>query len=124
MVIDEAQRRALHQRLVEVLGVAEADLLMEHLPPSGWGDVARRSDLDQLERVLRLDMDVRESRLRADLERIRGELRAEMGELRGEMGALRGEVGMAAAKQMRVVVLGVAAMVLTSVGTTVSLAVH
>ena len=117
MVIEEAQRRALHQRLVEVLGVAEADVLMEHLPPSGWGDLARRSDLDHLERVLVLDMDARESRMRTDLERLRGELR-------GEMGALRGEVGMAAAKQMRVVVLGVAAMVLTSVGSTVSLAIH
>ena len=25
-----------------------AEVLMEHLPPSGWGDVARKSDIDQL----------------------------------------------------------------------------
>lgn len=24
-----------------------ADILMENLPPSGWGDVARKSDMDQ-----------------------------------------------------------------------------
>jgi hypothetical protein len=53
-----------------------------------------------------------------------GALRGEMGALRGEMGELRGEVGMAVAKQMRVVMFGVAAMVLTSVGSTVSLALH
>ncbi len=25
-----------------------AEVLMEHLPPSGWGDVARKSDIDHL----------------------------------------------------------------------------
>ena len=25
-----------------------ADTLMEHLPPSGWSDVARQSDIEQL----------------------------------------------------------------------------
>jgi hypothetical protein len=89
MLIGEGQRRALHERLVEVLGVDQADVLMEHLPPSGWGDVARRSDLEHLERVFR-------SELRAEMGELRGqmgELRGEMGELRGEMGELRGQMG-------------------------------
>ena len=34
----------MYQRLEEVLGAEEATTLMEHLPPTGWGDVARKSD--------------------------------------------------------------------------------
>jgi hypothetical protein len=30
-----------------------ANTLMEHLPPSGWSDVARKSDIDRLERDIR-----------------------------------------------------------------------
>lgn len=29
-----------------------AEILMEHLPPAGWGDVARRSDLEQLQSAI------------------------------------------------------------------------
>jgi len=82
MLVGEGQRRALHERLVEVLGVDQADALMEHLPPSGWGDVARRSDLDHLERVLRIEMESRmdriESRFDSKFDSFGGELRAEM----------------------------------------------
>jgi hypothetical protein len=49
MAIDERARHRLYQRLEEVLGTEEATVLMEHLPPLGWGDVATKQDLAQLE---------------------------------------------------------------------------
>lgn len=48
--ITEESRKQLYDRLEETLGKTEANTLMEHLPPVGWADVARRSDLEGLER--------------------------------------------------------------------------
>ena len=48
MAIDERSRHLLFQRLETILGADEATTLMEHLPPVGWADVARRSDLETL----------------------------------------------------------------------------
>jgi len=48
----DARRFAMYRALRNELGVAVADTLMEHLPPAGWGDVARQSDIE----VLRADM--------------------------------------------------------------------
>lgn len=50
MPLTEASRKKLYDRLEETLGKDEANTLMEHLPPTGWADVARRSDLDALAR--------------------------------------------------------------------------
>lgn len=65
MSISEAERHQLYQRLEEVLGPEEATVLMEHLPPVGWADVATKRDLDHLETVLRADMANMELRLRS-----------------------------------------------------------
>jgi hypothetical protein len=46
MAISEESRHHLYQRLEQVLGPAEATVLMEHLPPVGWADVATKRDLD------------------------------------------------------------------------------
>jgi hypothetical protein len=46
MAISEAQRHHLHTVLDGVLGPEDAVVLMSHLPPSGWSDVVRTSDLD------------------------------------------------------------------------------
>lgn len=48
MAISEESRHHLYQRLEEVLGPTEATVLMEHLPPVGWADVATKRDIDLL----------------------------------------------------------------------------
>lgn len=53
MTISEAQRFEMHLGLRNTLGDDVANSLMEHLPPSGWSDVARTSDLKRLETEMR-----------------------------------------------------------------------
>ena len=59
MAIDERSRHELFVRLEEVLGEEHASVLMEHLPPVGWADVATKRDLDQLEERLEMKLDAR-----------------------------------------------------------------
>src|SRR5947208_11420740 len=57
MAVDEAARHRLHDRLEQVLGVEEATILMAHLPPVGWADVATKRDLDALAAATKRDHD-------------------------------------------------------------------
>ena len=69
MTINEESRHHLYQRLEEVLGPHEATVLMEHLPPVGWADVATKRDLDILEERL-------EGRMGRGFDHVDTELRA------------------------------------------------
>lgn len=75
MALTEADRLEMHLGLRQALGDTVANTVMEHLPPSGWGDVARVRDVDRIEnridriedridrlegRIDRLDTDVKE----------------------------------------------------------------
>ena len=53
MSVSEAQRFEMHTALRKVMGDEVADTMMEYMPPVGWSDVARKSDIDRLD--LRLD---------------------------------------------------------------------
>ena len=51
------------EAFVDTYGGEVADIIMEHLPPSGWSDLATRRDIAEASMVLRADM----SDLRAEL---------------------------------------------------------
>ncbi|MBU6242086.1 MAG: hypothetical protein KJS66_09895 [Acidobacteria bacterium] len=48
MTISESARYEMHTGLRNRLGEPVADMLMEHLPPSGWSDLAEKSDVEHL----------------------------------------------------------------------------
>jgi hypothetical protein len=68
MAIDERSRHRLFKRLEDILGEGHATVLMGHLPPVGWADVATRRDLDQLEARLDSKLATMESKFEARLE--------------------------------------------------------
>ena len=62
MAITEQGRHKMYSDLEAAIGPESAAVLMEHLPPVGWADVATKRDLDQFATELRLEF-------RAELQR-------------------------------------------------------
>ena len=85
MTTTEAERFQMHESLIHTHGKEVADIIMEHLPPTGWGDVARRSDVAGLQVLTKKDIDMLRISIRGDMEALRLELRGEMQALRLEM---------------------------------------
>ena len=54
VTMSEAQRFEMHLELKRILGDDVADNLMEYLPPTSWSDVARKRDIDVIERRLNI----------------------------------------------------------------------
>jgi hypothetical protein len=92
MTITEETRYRMYQKLEQTIGHDEATVLMEHLPPVGWADVATKRDLDHLALVMRRDID----QLRGELDGLRVQLDHQGTTLRGEIEnhatTLRGEI--------------------------------
>lgn len=86
MAITDGSRHQLHLSLDHALGEENAAVLMEHLPPVGWADVATRRDLDHVQFMMKKDLDLLRSDLRAEMAELGAELRTEMTELRTELG--------------------------------------
>ncbi|MFM8388176.1 MAG: hypothetical protein ACKOA5_02900 [Actinomycetota bacterium] len=66
MSISEAARYEMQKELRNRLGEPVADTLMEHLPPSGWSDVTRTSDVG----LVAADV----TNVRQELDRLRDEM--------------------------------------------------
>jgi hypothetical protein len=77
MAISEEERRhELYRSLEQVHGRAVATTLMEHLPPVGWSDVARQSDVAALATELRSEMHTGFTRLSARMDRLEARFEA------------------------------------------------
>ena len=46
----------MYKHLEDLMGAEDAGVLMEHLPPVGWADVATKRDLDMLRLEWRADL--------------------------------------------------------------------
>ncbi|MGH9280151.1 MAG: hypothetical protein ACRD12_18885 [Acidimicrobiales bacterium] len=82
-MVDDAARRDLFEALEHQLGPGPATTLMELLPPVGWADVARQSDLV----ALRGEIAQQGAALRTEMADLRVELKTEMAALRSELDA-------------------------------------
>ena len=96
MTITEAERFQMHEALSTAHGKEVAAIIMEHLPPTGWGDVARRSDVADLRVLTTKDLEMVRIALTSDMQALRTELTSDMQalrtELRGEMSVLRADM--------------------------------
>ena len=45
MALTHTQRTSMFNTLAQVMGQQDAETLMEHLPPSGWDNVATKEDI-------------------------------------------------------------------------------
>ena len=81
----ESDRFALHEKVRQVLGVREGDILMEHLPPTGWSHLVSKDDLELNRVVLREEIREVRTELKTEMAEIRTELKTEMAELRTEL---------------------------------------
>ena len=71
-MVSDQDRRDLYVALERQLGGGPAATMMELLPPVGWADVARQSDLVAI---------------RGEMAGLRADLKGEIAELRGEVRA-------------------------------------
>ncbi len=92
MSVDEAARHRLFNRATEVLGSEEAEILMAHLPPGGWPNLATKQDVLAIRQELMQDVDSLREDMKRELSTLEQHLKAYT--LRTILGA---NLGMAAA---------------------------
>lgn len=68
MAVTQESRYRMHQRLDEVLGAEPAATLMEHLPPTGWADLATKHDVAHGTELLSQRIDAVDERLTGNIQ--------------------------------------------------------
>jgi septal ring factor EnvC (AmiA/AmiB activator) len=87
-MVSDQDRRDLYEALERGLGERPAATMMELLPPVGWADLARQSDLVAVRGEI--------AGVRGEIAEVSGaiaEVRGEIAEVRGEIAEARGEIG-------------------------------
>lgn len=89
MTISDSQRTDVHNCLRDLMGQEMADIMMELLPPVGWGEVVRRQDVNGLGISLRAELSETRSDLQREIQAVRHELKTEIQEVRAELATFR-----------------------------------
>ena len=84
MTITDADRHRLYDALVATLGEQEAAILMEHLPPVGWADVATKTDLEHLRAATKADIEHLRISTKAEFDGLRAATKADIDGHRAE----------------------------------------
>lgn len=77
MALSESDRFDLHLGLQKILGEPLATTFMENVPPSGWSEVAQKSDVVALKNEMNFRFAQQQAdinNLRIDLERVKSDL--------------------------------------------------
>ena len=74
MSVTEYERHQIFQWYEEAMGSERAKIMMNLVPPVGWGEVATRADLAALANGLRGEMSVLSSELRGEMKAGNAEL--------------------------------------------------
>ncbi len=85
MTSTDNDRRILHSAFERACGPRPAEILMEHLPPAGWRDLATKSDVESASLLLRTDMEVEFGKVRTEFANVRAEMATEFASVRTEM---------------------------------------
>ena len=84
MAITDSQRTDVHNCLRDLMGQEMADIMMELLPPVGWGEVVRRQDVNGLGISLRAELSETRSDLQREIQAVGHELKTEISEVRSD----------------------------------------
>jgi predicted nuclease with TOPRIM domain len=133
--ITEYERHQIFQWYEEAMGPERAAIMMQLLPPVGWGDVATKADLVALEHRLlaradRLDaridrQDGRFEQIEGRFEKIDGrfeQIEGRFEQIHGRFERLEGRMELIAARNLRTMVLAMLAGNATLVGAVVAVA--
>jgi hypothetical protein len=88
MSVSEHERHQLFTWFEEHMGSERAATMMSMLPPTGWGDVATRRDLD----LLRHDLDQHIAATRSDIDLLRHDVRQLEARLDADVASLRNDL--------------------------------
>ena len=87
--ITEQERAQLRWEVSQLMGEDTADILMRQLPPTGWGDIATKADLEILGDGVRTEMTNEFVKVRAEMAvefaNVRAEMATEFANVRAEM---------------------------------------
>ena len=94
MTITQDNRHDMHSVLIDKLGRESATTLMELLPPVGWADVARRSDVESARLATRQDLLLMTASTSAQFNLVWTEIAAVRSEMSAEFAAVRSEMSL------------------------------